>query len=84
LDFLLTEEDLTALQAPPEVLFIEEAGTICVKAVHNFVNESHAVDSSFCEQMFELLLECEFIHHLILDYALIELLVSGGGSQNQP
>lgn len=66
------------MQAPPEVLFIEDTTAVGVETAHDFVDEAHAVDSAFGEQVFKLLLEGELVDHFVLDYALVEFLVRSG------
>lgn len=83
-DLLLGEEDFAALQAPPEVMLVKHSQLLCVQATQNFVQESHAVDAAFSQQMLHLLLQGEFVDHFVFNDGLVELLVSCGSPKNQP
>jgi hypothetical protein len=82
--FLLIEEDLSALETPPEISLIERALTIGIQAAENFMQEPHSIHSAFSQQVAHLLLEGKLINHLIFDLRLIELLLSRRRAQDQP
>lgn len=82
--FLLIEEDLSALETPPEISLIERALTIGIQAPENFMQEPHSIHSAFSQQVAHLLLEGKLINHLIFDLRLIELLLSRRRAQDQP
>jgi hypothetical protein len=83
-EFVFAEEYLAALQAPPEITLLQHPHSVRVQTAQHFVQESHAVDSPFGQQVFDLLIEGEFVDYFVFEDGLVELLFRGGGAENEP